>query len=196
MKFTHYSGKIKKRTHGDIAMYYALIGLVAITLFNLILLYGVIRRLREHSEKLASVGQSGVSPGKLIKASGESVGNFTAMSVDGTKFDNASLESQATVGFFLSDCAPCKELMPSFIERASSAKSGPQNFYAVLVGDSWESETFYSALRDSATITLASYEDSVVKAFGVEGFPAVCTVNGGVIEENVSSVLLSDDQKV
>jgi hypothetical protein len=150
-----------------------LVGAVAV--LNLLLTYGVIRRLREHTNLLS--GDAGAEPTPALET-GERVGPFQAVTVDGREITERSLLAGTVVAFFTPGCLPCKERLPEFAEFARQ-DGDRDRFLAVLVtDDGQESDGAARAyqLDTVAHLVLASRESAVTKAFGVRGYPSIVTI--------------------
>lgn len=148
---------------------------IAVTLINLVLLLGVVRRLREHETRLASM--TGGGPPVLIAPAGGRVGPFTARSVDGRPVDEHSTNA-ALIGFFSPECGSCHERLPDF-RAAAGAHTGP--VLAVVVEDGGDAAPLVDALRTCATVVLEAPTGPVAEAFAVRGFPAFALVTDGTV---------------
>src|SRR4051794_39387044 len=95
----------------------AVVVLTGLTLLNLLLLLGIIRRLRDHTERFTQMTKS-VMPEVAVVAAGRPVPEFTATTRDGDTVSAGTLEGETLVGFFSPSCKPCKALLPKFAERA------------------------------------------------------------------------------
>jgi thiol-disulfide isomerase/thioredoxin len=158
---------------------------IALTVVNLLLTFGVIRRLRTHTELLSARAVPEVMVGV-----GESPGDFSAGAVDGEVVSRASLVGEQLVGFFSPGCGPCVEMVPRFAERA--AVVGRAHAVAVVVGDAGDAAEFVAVLEPVARVVLepGPGEGTLSGAFGVKGFPAVCVLDGEkVVTASGSSVL-------
>src|SRR4051794_28290086 len=107
------------------------VGAVAVT--NLLLTFGVIRRLREHTGLLAD--RPGGPPRKGVIAKGEAPGDFVAMTTAAEPVSTGSISGGQLVGFFMPGCAPCKELAPRFVATARAEAGGRDRVLAVVAGD-------------------------------------------------------------
>ncbi|GLI02893.1 peroxiredoxin family protein [Phytohabitans aurantiacus] len=135
--------------------------LTALVLLNLLLTFGVIRRLREHSEQLAAN-----APTRTIPV-GATVPEFSATSERGDAVSTATLRGDgrggtgALVAFMAPDCPACAEQLPAVRERLATAVGGPT---AVLV--------VFTRLR-AATDPGDKSAAELAEALGVAGGPAV-----------------------
>ena len=91
----------------------AVVGVVVV--LNLLLTVGVVRRLREHTERLATLGGS---PGAATLAAGQRVGEFATTAIGGEPVACDLLPGRALVGAFTSGCGACAERLPDFLVRA------------------------------------------------------------------------------
>src|SRR6185369_4424117 len=90
--------------------------LTGLVLLNLLLTFGVIRRLREHSEQLAAS-----APPRTLPV-GAAVPEFTATTEQGRVVSTATLRSHgALVAFMASDCTACTEQLPAVRETIAAA---------------------------------------------------------------------------
>jgi hypothetical protein len=148
-----------------------LVVVVVLTLVNLVVLLGVVRRLREHEARLAALDPA--RPPELIAAEGTPVGPFTARAVDGRPVDAGSLATPALVGFFSPGCDACHEQVPGFT-RAAGAHSGTA--LAVVLRDGGDHDALVADLRGTATVVVEEPGGGLARAFGVQGYPAFALV--------------------
>jgi hypothetical protein len=142
-------------------------------LFNLLLMYGVIRRLREHTELLAK-RPAGLPD--LIAAAGSVVGPFTATTVDGDALTADDLLPGTLVGFFSPGCSACVEELPKFVDAAAAHPSGQDRVLAVVVGPESEAVDQVMALSPKARVVVAPLGSEIVKAFDAQGFPGFALI--------------------
>src|SRR5258708_33673625 len=106
----------------------ALVGVLC--LLDLVLTFGVIRRLREHTRLLAQAGPG--RPPELLDP-GASIGEFEAATIEGETLSLAALKLETVVGFFSPTCKPCRELLPGFVDRAAGLRR--EQVLAVILGN-------------------------------------------------------------
>jgi hypothetical protein len=153
---------------------------VGLTVLNLLLTLGVIRRLREHTELLSARPATG--PSDLMLGVGQSPESFTATTTDDEQISPETLGGGQLVGFFSPTCQPCKEKAPLFAEHA--AGGGRTRALAVVVGGPDEVGELVTLFEPVARVVVESSLDSgsIAHAFKVKGFPAICTLDGdGVV---------------
>ncbi len=144
-----------------------------LVVLDLVLTVGVIRRLREHTETLAGLsahGRDGIAPGTVV-------GEISGESITGTPIDRAFLtaEGNSIIGFFSPGCGPCKALLP---EYASFVSGAPHRVLTVIVGDRDDAAEYIDALRGTGEIVVEAPPGPIAKAFGVDGYPTLCMVDG------------------
>lgn len=161
-----------------------LVGLVGA--FNLALVFGVIRRLRVHGEKLSRLD---ASPADTLLPAGAVVPPFVASTVDGRAVSRDTLADRTVVGFFTPDCEPCRERVPEFLVYAAGF---PGPALAVAVGDPVETEALVVALASAADVVVEPVDGPLQSAFRVTGYPALCVVDssglllaGGTVMRNL-----------
>jgi hypothetical protein len=136
---------------------------------NLLLTYGVVRRLREHGELLGH-GPSAVP--NLIVGAGSVVGTFTAITVDGDELVADDLASGTLVGFFSLDCSGCLRELPRFVDAAAAHPGGPDRVLAVVIGAAEDAAEQVAVLSPRARVVVALPGAEIEKALEVKGYPA------------------------
>ncbi|MEO3775223.1 TlpA disulfide reductase family protein [Micromonospora sp. B9E7] len=160
----------------------ALLG--ALCMVNLLLTFGVLRRLREQTAELNRL--SGVLPPEM-PAPEELVGTpvpaFAATAIDGTPVTRDSLVGRPRlVGFFSAGCAPCHEQAPLFAKWLAEQGGDASTAVAVITDSGPEAVELATSLTDTATVVVEPDAFSVSQAFGVRGFPTFLRVDAdGVI---------------
>jgi thiol-disulfide isomerase/thioredoxin len=143
---------------------------------NLLLTYGVVRRLREHGELLAQ-GPPAV-PNPMIDA-GSVVGAFIAITVDGDELIADDLAPGTLVGFFSLGCSGCLLELPRFVDAAAAHPGGPDRVLAVVIGAEEDAAEQVAVLSSRARVVVAPPEAEIEEAFGVKGFPAFALLGEG-----------------
>ncbi|MEU8004500.1 redoxin domain-containing protein [Catellatospora sp. NPDC049111] len=157
-------------------LWIALAVVTTICLLNLLLIFGMIRRLREHTALLSKM-PTGPTATDLILPAGAQIGSFSAVTTTGETVSTASFADGTLVGFFSPGCAPCRERLPEFVAYAGEL-GGRDRVFAVVVADvAAEATATVEQLSDVARVVLEQDEGPVAAAFGVKGFPAVGLVS-------------------
>ena len=175
----------------------AVIGLSALVLAQLLLTFGVIRRLREHHGQLASLLEMRTTRGPVR---GDTVAEFDTVSVDGAPVSSRQVEDDTLVAFISIDCAPCEQLRPELRERAAAHPRGRDGVVVVVVPafqdtehitprSEWSTATHdvIAELTEVATVVVelptgadptdaAGTATSLSAAFGVSNYPTLCLV--------------------
>jgi peroxiredoxin len=152
-------------------------------LVNLLFAFGVIRRLREHTELLDKLGNrpAGGDPGPVMLEPGETVADFEATTVEGDRVTRDDLSGSTLVAVFSPGCSACEAQMGKFVEYAAAHPGGRDKTLAVVVGPEAESASYVERLEATARVVREDREGSVSKALGVRGFPSFALVDGNVV---------------
>ncbi|GAA2014782.1 hypothetical protein GCM10009839_07330 [Catenulispora yoronensis] len=146
----------------------------AIGCLNLLLTFGVVRRLREHTTLLAE-GQGGGYP-RARPDAGAVIDAFEATTTTGEPVSPAALKPDTLVGFFSSTCEPCAKLLPEFVKTAAGLPGGRDQVLAIVAGDAVAAAPLVEALSPVARLVAADDARTVGAAFGVEAFPSLFVV--------------------
>jgi len=149
-----------------------LVGLLC--LVDLVLTFGVIRRLRQHAELLSRRMDRDE---RILLGAGERVADFAATTFEGEAVSRAGLGGDTLVGFFSPSCAACAERLPDFVDRAARHDGGRARVLAVVVGDASETATQRDLLTPVARVAVEPREGPLATAFAVQGFPAFALVD-------------------
>jgi peroxiredoxin len=158
-------------------------------LLDLLLTFGVIRRLREHTTHLEKL-LSNVRLDEPLRRPGERVDDFAATTADGEPVSRDLLSGETVVAFFSPTCGPCKEKASAFAEQVRSRSLDRQQVLAVVAGeDEGEGAEMARTLASAGRVVMdGAGEKSVADAFKVSAFPAFCLIDA----EGVVRVVGSD----
>lgn len=145
-------------------------------LLDLVLTYGVIRRLREHTERLNEL-HAGTAPTGGVPV-GEVVGEFAATTTEGEPVSRELLTGPTLVGFFSPGCEPCAAELPRFVEHAESMPDGARQVLAMVDGDADVATEYTGRLSPVARVVLEGHGGALGTAFAVTGYPALYVVGG------------------
>jgi thiol-disulfide isomerase/thioredoxin len=149
----------------------ALVVTNVLTLLNLLLLFGVIRRLRELP--------AGGLPGPSSLQVGAQIEGFATVDVDGCPLRSDDLPEAVVVGFFSPGCAPCEALLPKFVAHAEGLSGGRESVLAVVAGTPGEAASYAARLSPVARVVVEEPAGGVVvRAFQVSGYPTVFQLDG------------------
>ena len=163
----------------------------ALCVLDLVLTLGVIRRLRDHTERLSTMVGAGDGPHDpdMMLPKGSTVDGFSAVTVDGEAVALELIDGPTLVGFFSPTCEPCKEHAPQFTEFAAAMPGGRSRVLAVVVGEGAAAEEFAGTLAGAARVVVEPNRGPLSRAFRVDGFPAV-----GLVDEH--GVVLDSGHRV
>jgi thiol-disulfide isomerase/thioredoxin len=151
--------------------------LTTLVVVNLILTLGILRRLRAPAEAGVTT-LSGPAVEATLPDVDSEPGDFTALTPDGERLTAAHLTGTTLVGFFATDCASCKELIPRFMDRALAMPGGRERVLVVIQGDPVVAGKLGGLLNTVARVITEPNEGQVANAFGVRFFPTVCLLDG------------------
>ena len=150
-------------------------------LLDLLLTFGVIRRLREHTSMLTGAG--GSEPPPIGLEAGKPPGAFSAVATSGEEVSGAA--GLEVVAFFSSWCSICPERVPPFVEYLSRHHMRRDSVLAVVAADSSTPPSYLDRLAEVALACVEPTGGEIATAFQVQGFPAFFLVDAdGVVAVN------------
>lgn len=159
----------------------AVILLGALCALDLLLTFGVVRRLREHTTALEGLHRGGAPVGPPIAgdlpALGKEVGPFTATTVDGTPLSRDLLPANHVAVFLTADCPSCKDQLPGLTSWA--AAQDRSRTVVVIDGRLADPAELVAALSPVATVVVESTAIPVTDAYGVHVFPSFAVIADG-----------------
>lgn len=158
----------------------ALVVVALLCLFNLLLSFGMIRRLRQHTELLNRPLHEPAER-DLVRPVGSTVGEFATTTVDGEPVSRDSVGAAALIGFFSVTCPACRERKPDFLAGAPRYAAAGWTVLAVVVGDPAASAELVSELRPAGTVLAEDVGGPVGDAFTLTGYPAFVLVRDNQI---------------
>jgi peroxiredoxin len=149
-----------------------LLGVVTVlSVVNLALMFAVIRRVREHGERLAKLPR--MRPMLQRLPAGTKVPEFTTVTVTGESRSLADMAgSRSLVGFFSPGCPPCHDQLPEFTKFAKTLPGGASHVLAVVTGAEKPAMEFAARLDGDASVVVEHPKGPVATAFSVEGMPS------------------------
>ena len=162
-----------------------------ISIVDLLLTYGVVRRLREHTRQLTALG-AGATAG-LMAAKGSAIGEFSAADTTSAALSRATFTRSTLVGFFTPGCTPCEALLPRFVSAARRWRDSSRPVLAIVAPGAGD-DAYAEHLASVARVVVGEHANTVAAAFEVRGFPVVCLVNDGgvVVDDKVDVDRLAD----
>ncbi len=156
----------------------AVLVLVGVLLvFDLVLTFGVIKRLRAHSELIGKALRDRAPAGPVMVHEGDTVADFTSRTIDGAEVSRAGITELTLAGFFAVECDTCVDKLPDFVEHARGYPR--ERVLAVVQGDRADAAEFVAGLEPVARVVVEPVGGVVSKAFAVRGTPVVSVVGPG-----------------
>ena len=155
-------------------------------LLDLVLTLGVVRRLRDHSERLATL--QAPPDETAIAAQGDHITPFEASTVDGETISVADLAEPTLVAFFSPDCPACVQQLPKFVDYAHTFPGGPARTLIVITSRSGGAKYHAELTGLGRIVTEPELTGDVQKAFSTRGYPAFLVVVDGVVAQSSHAV--------
>jgi hypothetical protein len=168
----------------------ALVVVGALCLLDLLLTFGVIRRLREHTALLSERRYDG--PPVVGVNVGETPGAFAVVTADGAPLSGPA--GLRMVAFFSSFCSICPERVPTFLDYLRANHVGRDAVLAVVVGPADEPVPYLDQLAAAALVCTEPDGGALAQAFKVAGFPAFCLLgsDGDVLATSYDPAMLPE----
>jgi hypothetical protein len=153
---------------------FAVVGLVGVIgLFNLLLTFGVIGRVRVLQEAV----QTGVMRDPGLPSPGDAVGSFEVTTQDGHQLSEAAVQGDpALVCFFMPGCQPCADIRAQLLERPPAL---PLIAFVEGATDDPEVQKIMQSLRPLGAVANTQAGDAVTRAFKPSGFPTLIRTRKG-----------------
>ncbi|GAB2945480.1 hypothetical protein GCM10027280_37960 [Micromonospora polyrhachis] len=149
----------------------ALAVLATFSVFQVVLVAGLLRRVNELSGRLTQLSQDGpVSLDRMVPA-GSAPAQFTTSTVDQELVTSQTLTVPTLLGFFTPGCKPCTAQLPHFVERAGATPGGRAHVLAVIT-DAPGTREYVARLSPVAQVVIEEPNGPVATAFGLKGTPA------------------------
>jgi thiol-disulfide isomerase/thioredoxin len=151
-------------------LFAAVTALAVVCLLNLVLVLGVLRRLRM-TEDAAGGAHRGAFTGLRVGTRPEP---FVVRSLDGGRLTEAEFAGAGPtlIGFFSPGCGPCTTQAPLFAARAAAWPGGPDRVLVVIVDDTEEAAAFAEPFVAVARVVVDGLPGAVATAFAVTAFPS------------------------
>jgi hypothetical protein len=145
----------------------------AVCLLDLVLTFGVIRRLRVHSELLSQDRTPG--PPVIGLGVGESPGGFTAVSTSGALL--AGPAGIRVTAFFSALCSICPERVPPFVDYLAEHRIPADSVLVVLHATDSQPAPFAGELAQVGQVCVEADDGELARTFRVNGYPAFCLLD-------------------
>lgn len=145
-------------------------------LADLLLTFGVIRRLREHTEQLAGLHGSHDDAPITDLADGATPVPFTAETLTGDQVSGPA--GLRMVAFFSATCSACPTRVPPFLEYVRANQIDRDSILAVMINPNGDEVSYQEDVAQVARITMESYDGEIGAAFKVRGYPTFFVLDG------------------
>jgi thiol-disulfide isomerase/thioredoxin len=170
--------------------YAAMTVLTVLVLVNLLLSFGIVRRLRTHARLLPA---SAPAPRFASRVLGRPVGDFSAVADSGAPLSTAWLRGAPTVvGFAMPGCRPCHREIPLLAEYLDALPDRTAKALVVVStlpqeGDDFDEAT--ASLRGLAEVVREPADGPLQTAFGVSMYPSFFIVDpDGIVTDQTGTV--------
>jgi hypothetical protein len=151
-----------------------LVGLICLA--DLLLTFGVVRRLRQHAEQLAGLRQSESFDAPVAGlAAGELPAAFASVTLDGQPMTGPS--DMRMAAFFSTSCPACPGQVAPFISYVTSHQLARDSVLVVVLGTPDHPPAYLDDLAGIGQIVFEEFGGAVSEAFQVTGFPAFCLLD-------------------
>lgn len=152
---------------------------IALCLLNLVLIWGIIRRLRDHTKRLSNHSDPA---GPIVAPAGSKVGAFVAATIDGQTVAPTTLTGPTLFAFMSPNCSACRERLPDFLAAATRWPGGAGSIVVTLAGEADEVAGLQREVSAIAKVVIEADNGPLQKAFAVTGYPAFAVVDeAGVV---------------
>jgi hypothetical protein len=162
---------------------------------DLVLTFAVLRRLREHTERLSQLSAAGNSSPGIDRDAllGRALPEFSAKTVNGTVVSRESVTgSVELIGMFLPGCSPCRTQAPRFVDAARKLGSG--RALAVIAGSGPDADHLIETFKDVTEVVIDPASGELITGLRLSAFPAFLRLNsvGAIVDAAVSVEALAD----
>ena len=164
-----------------VALTAAVIAVGLLCLVDLLLTFGVIRRLRQHTELLSN---RGADVEVLSLHAGDVPAAFSAQTTEGSEL--AGPAGIRLAAFFSSTCSVCPKRVPTFADYVLANHVARADVLAVVLTEEIDSVPYLDRLAEVASVCVQSPDGELAAAFGVLGYPAFCVLDADGTVQAVS----------
>ncbi|QIS20687.1 hypothetical protein [Nocardia terpenica] len=146
--------------------------LTIIVVFQLLVTYGLVRRLRVHTDLLNEL----IDENTLALAPGTPIPAFATHTTDGAALTDRDVRHPAAIALLEVDCPHCRTNLPDFLAYVRGAGFARENVLAVVATrdstDPAERDAMLETLSAAATLVCESGEDAVIgTALNAQAYP-------------------------
>ncbi|MDW4903361.1 hypothetical protein RB625_33670 [Streptomyces californicus] len=155
----------------------------ALSIFNIVLTVGLVRRVRELSTKQRAPMPPRADLPPVMRAEGERVEPFRAVTVREEPVSEDFLAvGPVLLGVFAYGCTSCHERIPEFLSFVAAQDYRRDQVLVILVGKTADFTEELPLLDPIATVVVERRQGPVARALGVKAYPALAVIGaGGVV---------------
>ncbi|MFI6977015.1 TlpA family protein disulfide reductase [Embleya sp. NPDC050154] len=168
----------------------AVVLVTVLCLLNLLLTFGVVRKLR--ARRGQGHGGHDADIADLVLPVGATVPAFAAVTTAGEAVSRDGLGA-VLFGFFSPGCPACAERLPLFVKAARKAGGEGRRVLAVVHGDEADTREQVAALTAVARVVVEPADGPLGRGFAVAGYPVfgLLDANGTVTASGFDPKALS-----
>jgi hypothetical protein len=168
-------------------------------LLDMLMTFAVLRRLREHSARLAELPDFTMGgPAYAAKFLDRPLPEFSAQAVDGREVSSRSLAGRSgLIAVLRAGCGPCQEQLPTLAQLA-----GEEGIIVigVVTGSVADARGMVGQLTDTSLVVMGPDADALAKTLDADVFPTYLEVDeAGVVvraETHLSALYASESAEL
>jgi hypothetical protein len=158
---------------------------VAISLFNLLLILGIVRRMREMGPMISAdylAIESGPQPGMQLP-------EFVARTTGGDQADRSTLSAgRGLVAFLSTGCSACRGELPQLRDYVAKQRVDPAHSFVFISGDPAGESDYATTASAFAQVVVEESDGPLARIFDIKAFPTVLALRDGRVQANAPSV--------
>jgi hypothetical protein len=158
---------------------------VAISLFNLLLILGIVRRMRQTGLTIPPEYlevESGPKPGASIP-------EFVVRTTVGDDADSAAFNvGRGLIAFLSVGCSACSAQLPLLASYIARERIDPTRSLVFVSGDPDGVSDYATRASAFARVVVEDANGALTTAFGIRAFPTVLALHDGRVRANAPSV--------
>lgn len=156
---------------------------VAISLFNLLLILGIVRRMRQMGPIIPpEYIESGPQPGMPLP-------EFAVGTTDGSRADSSAFSGgRGLVAFLSVGCSACSAQLPLLRNYIANERIDVSRSLVLVSGDPDGQSEYARAASAFAHVVVEDMNGPLMKTFGIKAFPTVLALRDGRVHANAPSV--------
>ncbi|WP_204012268.1 TlpA family protein disulfide reductase, partial [Virgisporangium aurantiacum] len=138
---------------------------------DMLMTFAVLRRLREHSARLAELPDFNMNdgPGYSATFTGRPLPEFSVRAVDGTPVSTRTVAgARVLIAVLRVGCGPCHDQLPDF---AAWARDTDAVALSLVTGPHRDAAEMIATLADVSTVVAGRAADALAETFAVTVFP-------------------------